>query len=162
MKKSAEKIIRTDAGLESWLSEVGAQGRKIVFTNGCFDILHVGHLSYLEDAQALGDLLVVGVNTDTSVKKLKGEDRPINTVEDRMLMLASLMYVDKVIAFDEDTPYNLIKKILPDYLVKGGDYELSQIIGADIVQKNGGTVTVIPFVSGYSSTAIIQKISKNK
>jgi len=162
MKKSAEKIIRTDAGLESWVSEVGAQGRKIVFTNGCFDILHVGHLSYLEDAQALGDLLVVGVNTDTSVKKLKGEDRPINTVEDRMLMLASLMYVDKVIAFDEDTPYNLIKKILPDYLVKGGDYELSQIIGADIVQKNGGTVTVIPFVSGYSSTAIIQKISKNK
>jgi len=162
MKKSAEKIIRTDAGLESWLSEVGAQGRKIVFTNGCFDILHVGHLSYLEDAQALGDLLVVGVNTDTSVKKLKGEDRPINTVEDRMLMLASLMYVDKVIAFDEDTPYNLIKKILPDYLVKGGDYELSQIIGADIVQKNGGTVTVIPFVSGYSSTAIIQKISENK
>jgi len=162
MKKSAEKIIRTDAGLESWLSEIGAQGRKIVFTNGCFDILHVGHLSYLEDAQALGDLLVVGVNTDASVKKLKGEDRPINNVEDRMLMLASLMYVDKVIAFDEDTPYNLIKKILPDYLVKGGDYELSQIIGADIVQKNGGTVTVIPFVSGYSSTAIIQKISENK
>jgi len=162
MKKSAEKIIRTDAGLESWLSEIGAQGRKIVFTNGCFDILHVGHLSYLEDAQALGDLLVVGVNTDASVKKLKGEDRPINNVEDRMLMLASLMYVDKVIAFDEDTPYNLIKKILPDYLVKGGDYELSQIIGADIVQKNGGSVTVIPFVSGYSSTAIIQKISENK
>jgi len=162
MKKSAEKIIRTDAGLESWLSEIGAQGRKIVFTNGCFDILHVGHLSYLEDAQALGDLLVVGVNTDASVKKLKGEDRPINNVEDRMLMLASLMYVDKVIAFDEDTPYNLIKKILPDYLVKGGDYELSQIIGADIVRKNGGTVTVIPFVSGYSSTAIIQKISENK
>ena len=162
MKSSRDKILNSEAALEAWLAEVKLKGEKIVFTNGCFDLLHPGHLSYLAEAQSLGDHLIVAVNTDASVKKLKGEDRPINNLKDRMLMLASLIYVDKLIAFDEETPYELIKEICPAQLVKGGDYAEDQIVGADLVKSNGGKVSVLPFLSGYSSTAIIQKISDLK
>lgn len=136
----------------------GNVGRTIVFTNGCFDILHVGHVRYLRQAASLGDLLVVGVNSDSSVRKLKGRSRPINPVEDRVQMLASFDFVDYVIVFDEDTPYEVIKAIQPDILVKGGDYSLDQIVGRDIVEARGGEVRLIPFIEGKSSTSIIEKI----
>lgn len=130
----------------------------IVFTNGCFDILHTGHLNYLERARALGDRLVIGLNSDDSVRRLKGDERPINTLNDRALMLASLMFVDAVIPFEEDTPYRLISDVLPDVLVKGGDYLAENIVGADIVTQHGGKVEVLQFIDGFSTTSIIEKI----
>ena len=130
----------------------------VAFTNGCFDILHQGHLDYLARARQLGDMLVVGLNSDSSVRRLKGEGRPVNDERSRALMLASLMVVDYVVLFNEDTPYNLIKPLQPDLLVKGGDYDPSQIVGADIVMARGGRVLALDFLPGYSSTAIIEKI----
>ncbi len=132
--------------------------KKIVFTNGCFDILHKGHLEILSQAASFGDILVVGVNADSSVKKLKGEERPINDESFRSAMLASMLIIDGVTIFEEETPLELIKEIEPDVLVKGGDYTVSQIIGAEEVIKNGGEIKVVPFVKGYSTTSIIQKI----
>lgn len=137
-------------------------GEKIVFTNGCFDLLHVGHLSYMLKASSLGTKLVIGLNSDTSVKRLKGEGRPVNTELSRSLMLASLFFVDAVAVFSEDTPLELIKEILPDVLVKGGDYEIKNIVGASEVFANGGTVQTIDFVNGYSSTNLINKIKENQ
>jgi len=134
--------------------------KKIVFTNGCFDILHLGHIDYLCKAADLGDKLIIGVNTDTSVTKLKGPKRPIIDQESRITKLASLQFVDAVILFDEETPIHLIKKIQPDVLVKGGDYSIDTIVGASQILKNGGMVKVIPFLKGYSSTNYIQKIKK--
>lgn len=131
---------------------------KIVFTNGCFDVLHFGHVRYLLEAKELGDVLVVGLNSDDSVRRLKGPARPINGEKERAFVLASLACVDFVVLFDEDTPEELIKTVRPDVLVKGGDYSLDQIVGADFVQQNGGEVTTIPFVEGYSSTCIIEKL----
>ena len=136
------------------------EGQKVVFTNGCFDILHRGHATYLAQAHALGDLLVVGLNTDASVRRLKGPSRPVNSERDRAFLLASLACVDFVILFDEDTPEQLIHKVQPDVLVKGGDYTLDNIVGANFVLQNGGTVTTIPFVDGYSTTLTLQKISQ--
>lgn len=136
------------------------EGRKVVFTNGCFDILHRGHATYLAQARELGDLLVVGLNTDASVRRLKGPSRPVNSERDRAFLLASLACVDFVILFDEDTPEQLIHQVQPDVLVKGGDYTLDNIVGADFVLQNGGTVTTIPFVDGYSTTLTLQKISQ--
>ena len=133
-------------------------GRKVVFTNGCFDILHAGHVTYLEKAAGLGDILVVGVNSDDSVKRLKGGGRPINKLQDRMLVLASLEYVDYVVPFEEDTPVDLIKTIEPDVLVKGGDYQIADIVGADFVQARGGIVTTVPFVEGKSTTGMINRM----
>lgn len=133
-------------------------GKKIVFTNGCFDILHHGHLEYLAEAADAGNYLVVGVNTDASVRKLKGPERPVNREEDRALQLASLLCVDAVCLFDEDTPLELIRALEPDVLAKGGDYTIDKIVGADFVQQKGGEVRIIPFVSGYSTTALIDKI----
>lgn len=134
------------------------KGRKIVFTNGCFDILHAGHVVYLKKAAGLGDILVVGVNSDDSVRRLKGENRPVNKLEDRLTVLASLEYVDYVIPFEEETPIDLIKAVRPDVLVKGGDYQIEDIIGADFVKESGGMVTTIPFVEGKSTSNMIHKI----
>lgn len=134
------------------------KGRKIVFTNGCFDILHTGHVKYLQSAKQLGDCLVVGINSDSSVRKLKGITRPINSLEDRMDLLAALESVHYVVGFEEDTPLELIRAVMPDVLVKGGDYKVEDIVGAELVISNGGIVTTIPFVEGKSTTRIIQSI----
>lgn len=138
-----------------------SEGKTIVFTNGCFDILHRGHVAYLQKAKSLGDILIVGMNTDASVQKLKGPDRPVNTLEDRAFVLAALKSVDYVIAFDEDTPINLITSLTPDILVKGGDYSLETIVGAQEVIESGGRVEIIPFVEGKSTTSIIDSIKKS-
>lgn len=135
-------------------------GQKIVFTNGCFDILHYGHLQLLAAAAALGNKLVVGLNTDASVHQLKGPERPVTNEKDRLFQLASLLFVDAVCLFDEDTPENLIKAIKPDVLVKGGDYTIDRIVGADFVKGYGGEVAVIPFVQGYSTTNLIARIKE--
>lgn len=133
--------------------------QKIVFTNGCFDVLHFGHVYYLEQAKKLGDMLVVGLNSDASVRRLKGISRPINGEKERAYVLAALAFVDYVVVFEEDTPKKLIELVKPDVLVKGGDYDLLNIVGADFVMKNGGTVTTIPFVEGFSSTHIIEQLN---
>lgn len=133
-------------------------GKKIVFTNGCFDILHIGHIRYLKKASKLGEILIVGVNSDLSVKRLKGDERPINTEQDRIEVLAALDFVDYVILFDEDTPYKLIKEIRPDVLVKGADYKPEDVVGKDIVEENGGKLELISFVDGKSTTNLINKI----
>lgn len=136
-------------------------GRKIVFTNGVFDILHPGHVDYLAQARDLGDFLVVGLNTDDSVKKLnKGTDRPLNDLNSRATVLSALACVDLVVPFKEDTPYELISLLKPDVLVKGGDYRIGEISGHDIVQEYGGRVAVIPLLDGFSTTALIQIIRK--
>lgn len=134
--------------------------KKIVFTNGCFDILHVGHVRYMQEAAKLGDILVVGLNSDSSVKRLKGPERPVNNQDDRAEMLSSLGFVDYVIVFDEDTPYELIKKIQPDVLVKGGDYNPDNVVGKDIVEARGGELKLLHFVEGKSTTNIINKIKQ--
>lgn len=134
------------------------RGKKIVFTNGCFDILHHGHLDLLAKAADEGNILIVGINTDASVKKLKGEKRPVNTQQDRAFQVASLLCVDMVVLFDEDTPLTLIEALRPDVLVKGGDYTFDTIVGAKEVSARGGKVAVIPFVSGYSTTGLIDII----
>lgn len=132
--------------------------KKVVFTNGCFDILHQGHMEILSQAAASGEVLVVGVNADASVKKLKGESRPVNNEDFRALMLASLTIVDAVVIFGEDTPLTIIKEIVPDVLLKGGDYTIDKIVGAEDVTKNGGEVKIVPFVNGFSTTELIKKI----
>jgi rfaE bifunctional protein nucleotidyltransferase chain/domain len=136
------------------------QGLEVVFTNGCFDILHLGHVDYLEKARSLGDKLVVAVNEDASVQKLKGPERPINNELARMRLLAALGFVDLVVPFKEDTPMELIEELLPDILVKGKDYQISNIVGADIVIEHGGKVETIDLVEGYSTTNIVEKIKK--
>lgn len=135
-------------------------GKKIVFTNGCFDILHKGHLEMLSQAASSGDMLIVGLNSDQSVKHLKGEGRPVNDESFRALILASLAIVDAVVLFDEPTPANLIKDIEPDVLLKGGDYTIDKIVGAEEVIKNGGEVKIVPLIKGYSTTALIEKIQQ--
>ena len=135
---------------------------RLVFTNGVFDILHRGHVAYLESARALGDALIVGLNTDASARRLdKGVDRPLNSEKSRALVLAALECVDAVCLFDEDTPVALIEAMLPDVLVKGGDYDLEQVVGREPVEASGGTVTLIPFVDGFSTTDLIRRIREN-
>jgi rfaE bifunctional protein nucleotidyltransferase chain/domain len=132
---------------------------RIVFTNGCFDILHRGHVEYLARARSLGDALIVGVNTDDSVRRLeKGRDRPFNREEDRALILASLEIVDAVSLFGEDTPMELLQDLVPDVLVKGGDYRIDQVVGRDVVEKAGGEVRILPFLEGFSTTDLITRI----
>jgi D-beta-D-heptose 7-phosphate kinase/D-beta-D-heptose 1-phosphate adenosyltransferase len=133
---------------------------KVVFTNGCFDILHLGHVKYLQQARSLGDILVVGLNSDSSVKKLKGPTRPIQNENDRLEILAALESVSFTCVFNEDTPLNLIKKIKPDILVKGGDWPVEKIVGSDFVLASGGSVRSLQFVQGHSTTGIIDKIVK--
>jgi D-glycero-beta-D-manno-heptose 1-phosphate adenylyltransferase len=140
--------------VENWQSE----GNKIVFTNGCFDIVHLGHIDYLEKARNLGDKLVLGLNTDASVKRLKGETRPVVSEYARSRMMAAFEFVDAVVLFDEPTPQELIETVKPDILVKGDDYTVETIVGADFVMAKGGEVKTIPLVKGYSTTSLIEKI----
>jgi rfaE bifunctional protein nucleotidyltransferase chain/domain len=140
--------------IRAWQTE----GKRVVFTNGVFDLLHLGHVTYLAKAADLGDKLIIGLNTDASVKRLKGESRPINDQNNRAALLASLFFVDAVVLFEEDTPRELISRLLPDVLVKGADYTIENIAGAKEVLANGGEVKTIDLVSGYSSTSIINKI----
>lgn len=143
------------------IKKVKAERKKIVFTNGCFDLLHVGHIRYLAQAKKLGNFLIIGLNSDSSVKELKGEDRPINSFEDRATLLSAIKSVDLVIMFEEQTPENLIKDIVPDILVKGGDYNIEDIVGYQTVIQNGGQVKTLSFYDGYSSTNYINKIKKH-
>ena len=131
--------------------------QRVVFTNGCFDALHPGHVEHLAQAKALGDVLVVGLNSDASVRRLKGAGRPLVPEDDRAAVLAALRSVDAVTLFDQDTPLELISALLPDVLVKGGDYDLDGIVGREVVQEAGGEVRVLPFVEGYSTTGILNR-----
>lgn len=155
---ATEQKIKDRSRLKRWVAEQTSQGKQVVFTNGCFDILHLGHIDYLEKARALGDFLVVGLNSDDSVCRLKGPERPVNKEHARSRMLAALEFVDGVCVFEEDTPKELIETICPNVLVKGGDYSLETIVGADFVMQNGGVVKTIDLVDGYSTTSIIEKL----
>ena len=151
-----QKIVSRDYFVENALK---LHQQKIVFTNGCFDVLHFGHVHYLLQAKELGDILVIGLNSDDSVRRLKGPTRPINGEKERAFVLAALACVVYVVLFGEDTPKELIETVRPDVLVKGGDYDITAIVGADFVQRNGGTVTTVPFVEGFSSTRIIGQLN---
>ena len=150
--------IFTLATLQHQLKRWHLLNKKIVFTNGVFDILHEGHIASLSEAASHGHILIVGVNADASVKRLKGESRPVNNENSRALILASLVITDAIIIFEEDTPLNLITSILPDVLVKGGDYTLEQIVGAKEVMANGGKVKIAAILEGFSTTSIIKKM----
>ncbi len=142
-----------------WMRGLQAQGQKVVFTNGCFDLLHLGHVRYLEQARSLGDALIVGVNTDASVRRLnKGGGRPVTPEGDRARVLAALACVDRVVLFAEDTPLELITFLQPNILVKGGDYTLEEIVGREVVLARGGQVHVLPFIPGYSTTTLLARI----
>lgn len=154
---TASKILSLSKAIQI-TSEWRSNNTKTVFSNGCFDILHAGHVDYLEKARKKGDHLVVGLNTDQSVSRIKGADRPIVDEISRSRVLAALEFVDAVVLFDEDTPYNLIKALSPDILVKGKDYEISNIVGADYVLQNGGKVETIELTEGLSTTNVINKI----
>jgi rfaE bifunctional protein nucleotidyltransferase chain/domain len=156
----SEKIVSSSelsSKLQGWRSE----NKRIVFTNGCFDLLHAGHIAYLTDAAALGDVLILGLNSDHSVQRIKGPERPVNNEVTRSTVLAGMFFIDAIVFFDQDTPLELIKTVLPDVLVKGGDYEIKDIVGATETLENGGEVKVLTFLPGYSSTAIIEKIRKS-
>jgi rfaE bifunctional protein nucleotidyltransferase chain/domain len=134
---------------------------RLVFTNGCFDIIHLGHIDYLSKARALGDILIIGLNTDNSVRRLKGSSRPVNDENARAYILASFNFADAIVLFDEDTPYELIKRVQPDILVKGSDYAPDEIVGADIVKNRGGRIETIDFLEGYSTSSIIEKLIRS-
>lgn len=157
----AEKIIELSTLIHK-LSVWRFKGSKIVFTNGCFDVLHHGHVYLLNQAAEIDHpvILVVGLNSDDSVKQLKGENRPVNNFNDRALLLSNLYVVDYVVGFNELTPIELIKMIQPEYLVKGGDYKEDEIVGAEIVKSYGGKVAVIPFLENYSSTSVIERLGR--
>jgi len=152
-----EKIISREQARQM-TRRLQAEGRKVVFTNGCFDILHVGHIELLEAARRLGDVLIVGINSDASVRRLKGPHRPVTDETDRARILAALAVVDFIVIFGEDTPQVLIGEIIPDILVKGGDYNLDTIIGRDIVESHGGQIVVFPLVQGKSTSDLINKL----
>jgi rfaE bifunctional protein nucleotidyltransferase chain/domain len=152
--------IKTVAELCPLLDILRGTGKRIIFTNGCFDIIHTGHTRYLAQAKSYGDLLVVAVNSDASVRKIKGEKRPLNSQADRMETLAALEAVDFVTVFDEPDPYRVISELKPDILVKGGDWPIEKIIGRDVVEARGGRVINVPYVEGASTTGIIEKILK--
>jgi rfaE bifunctional protein nucleotidyltransferase chain/domain len=155
------KILSED-NLNILINEWREKNQKIVFTNGCFDLLHLGHIDYLAKSKDLGDKLIIGVNTDDSVRRLKGVYRPLQDENSRLHILAALEFVDAVILFNEDTPYELIKKIQPDVLVKGADYKIEDIVGYDIVTSCGGSVKTIEYLEGYSTTSIEQRILKSR
>ena len=160
LNKINSKIFSLD-DLKNQVNAWKQAGEEVVFTNGCFDIIHRGHIEVLAQTADLGDRLIIGLNSDSSIQKLKGEDRPIMTENSRAILLAALSFVDAVILFPEDTPINLISTLLPKILAKGGDYEIETIVGHEIVENNGGQVILIPFVEGFSSTTIIDKIKKS-
>ena len=147
-------------GVREWRARLRGEGRRLVFTNGCFDLLHVGHVRYLEAARSLGDALLVAINSDRSVRELKGEGRPVMGERERAEVLAALAAVDGVTVFDELSPRSLIAEVLPDVLVKGGDYGLDEIHGREEVEAAGGRVLALPFVEGASTTSIIERIRK--
>lgn len=150
------RVLNSDTLLKA-VDQYHAENKKIIFTNGCFDLLHIGHVTYLEEAKKLGDVLIVGVNTDDSVKKLKGSTRPIQNEKDRAEILAALKAVDHTVLFSEETPLKLIQSIKPDILVKGGDWKIEQIVGSEFVLSYGGSVKSLNFVDGKSTTALIKK-----
>jgi len=152
--------LKTVDAIEDIAAKLRAWGKKIVFTNGCFDIIHPGHVKYLYEAKKLGDILIIGLNSDDSVKRLKGEGRPINNQEERAFVLSSLEMIDYLVIFKEDTPYDLIKRINPDVLVKGGDWSVDDIIGSDIVLASGGTVKSLTYYAGHSTTDLIEKLEE--
>ncbi len=155
-----EKKILTFEELAGKVNVLLSDKKKIVFTNGCFDVLHAGHVRYLNDARSLGDILIVGVNSDRSVRRLKGKERPINDLENRLTVLSALVMIDYLVVFEEDTPYNLIKHIKPAVLVKGGDWEVADIVGSDVVLAAGGEVKSLPFYAGNSSSLIIERLKE--
>lgn len=161
MKITANKI-KTIEELKPLIKQWQDEGDEVVFTNGCFDLLHLGHIDYLEKSRALGNKLVIGLNSDSSVRRIKGEERPLNNEYSRARILAALSFVDAVVFFSEDTPKELISQLLPNILVKGNDYLAENIVGADIVKANGGRVETISLVDGYSTTNIVEKIKKLK
>jgi len=158
----ADYIYKPGKELDALISSLKSQNRKIVFTNGVFDIIHRGHVEYLNEAKKFGDVLIVGLNSDSSVKQIKGESRPVNNEIDRAYVLVNLKAVDNVVIFAEDTPFNLIKSIVPDVLVKGGDWKTADIVGSDIVLESGGKVLSLKYIDNYSTTGIINKISETK
>jgi D-beta-D-heptose 7-phosphate kinase/D-beta-D-heptose 1-phosphate adenosyltransferase len=162
-RRSSSRLIgkiKTLPALKKKISKLKKQGKKIVFSNGCFDILHYGHAKYLEDAKAQGDILVVGVNSDSSIRKIKGKCRPIVDEVNRIKLLASLESVDFLVLFRETTPLKVIKSVKPDVLIKGADWDKSKIVGSDIVESYGGKVKTIKLVKGLSTTNLIKKIAK--
>lgn len=150
--------LKSALSLSRALATLRSKGKKVVFTNGCFDILHPGHISYLEKASRMGDVLVVGINSDASVRAIKGKDRPINNQHDRAYVLSALSFIDHVAIFGEDTPERLIRTLKPDVLVKGGDWKLKDIVGGDFVRSRGGRVASIKFLKGYSTSSLIKKM----
>ncbi len=161
IEKIGSKILtwkQAKAAVSHWKSAY----EHIVFTNGCFDILHYGHLHYLAEARSLGHRLIVGLNSGNSVRRLKGPSRPVNDEMTRQFQLASLEFVDAVVIFEQDTPYELIALLQPDVLVKGGDWQPDQIVGSEIVLSYGGTVKSLPFVKGYSTTSLVEKIKNQQ
>lgn len=156
--KLLQSRIITDDNLNALLTYWRLKDEKIVFTNGCFDLLHRGHVEYLARAASLGSILVVGLNSDASVRRLKGDRRPVQDEYSRALLTTSLRFVTGVKLFDEDTPYELIRRIQPDVLVKGGDYKEEDIVGGDVVKSKGGEIVTIDFTEGYSTSGIIEKI----
>lgn len=157
--QTADKIISLEDAVKK-IGEWKANGEKTVFSNGCFDIIHAGHVDYLEKARQKGDRLIIGLNTDQSVSRIKGKNRPIVDEVSRSRVLAALEFVDAVVLFDEDTPYDIVKALMPDTLVKGKDYEISNIVGADIVLQNGGSVETIDLTEGISTTIVVNKIKE--
>jgi D-glycero-beta-D-manno-heptose 1-phosphate adenylyltransferase len=157
--KRLENKILTRNELEDILRQIREKKLTIVFTNGCFDILHKGHIRYLADASELADVFIVGLNADSSIKRIKGPNRPLQDQESRAISLSALVFVDYVVLFGEDTPLELLRIIKPNVLVKGGDYQVEAIVGYDLVNSYGGQVITLPLVKGYSTTSIIKKIS---
>ena len=163
MKQSSKihERIFADEDLQSQIKWWRLINKKIAFTNGVFDILHEGHIKVLSHAASFADILIVGINSDDSVKRLKGNSRPVNKQQSRSLIMASLIMIDAVVIFEDDTPINIIKSIMPDVLIKGGDYTIDTIIGASEIIANGGMVKVIPLEHGFSTTGIIEKLKKH-
>ena len=160
LKKINNKIF-SENNLITQVNAWRKSGEKIVFTNGCFDIIHRGHIEVLARSADLGNKLIVGLNSDSSIQKLKGKDRPIIDENSRAILLAGLDFIDAIILFSEETPLNLITTLKPDILAKGGDYKINTIVGYEIIQKNGGEVILVPFVDGFSSTNLINKIKNS-
>ncbi len=147
--------------IQPHLARIRFRKKKIVFTNGCFDLLHKGHIDYLAKASDMANFMIVGLNTDKSVRKIKGKERPVQDEQSRALILASLSFIDYIVLFDEETPYNLINLVQPDILVKGADYKPEDIVGYDILKSKGGEVKTLDFVDGYSTSSIIEKIKRS-
>lgn len=155
-----QQKILNQKGLNSKLAYWKFKGNRVVFTNGCFDIIHLGHVDYLSKARDLGDVLIIGLNTDNSVSRIKGPSRPVNNETARANILSSFNFVDAIFLFDEETPYDLINKVKPDILVKGSDYNPEDIVGYDIVKSTGGNIETIDFLEGYSTSSIIKKLKQ--